>query len=126
MATKIITQQELSEHTKKDNVWLLVRGKVYNVAKFIDEHPGGEEVILNEAGKDATDAYDDVGHSDEANALLPGMLVGDFETGAGSQVKNTSTPSSQAAEKAVQTTSNAMYFVPLAVLTAYFAWRFYS
>lgn len=31
------------------------------------------------AGQDATEAFEDVGHSDEARALLPEMLVGDFE-----------------------------------------------
>lgn len=31
------------------------------------------------AGQDATEAFEDVGHSDEARALLPGMLVGEFE-----------------------------------------------
>jgi cytochrome b involved in lipid metabolism len=33
-------------------------------------------------GKDATEAFEDVGHSDEARALLPGMLIGEFEKGA--------------------------------------------
>jgi len=33
-------------------------------------------------GQDATEAFEDVGHSDEARALLPGMLVGDFEKGS--------------------------------------------
>jgi cytochrome b involved in lipid metabolism len=31
------------------------------------------------AGKDATEAFEDVGHSDEARDLLKDMLVGDFE-----------------------------------------------
>ena len=30
-------------------------------------------------GQDATEAFEDVGHSDEARALLPGMYVGDLE-----------------------------------------------
>jgi len=30
-------------------------------------------------GQDATEAFEDVGHSDEARALLPGMFVGEFE-----------------------------------------------
>lgn len=30
-------------------------------------------------GKDATEAFEDVGHSDEARALLVDMLVGDYE-----------------------------------------------
>ena len=33
-------------------------------------------------GKDATEAFEDVGHSDEARALLPGMRIGEFEKGA--------------------------------------------
>jgi hypothetical protein len=33
------------------------------------------------SGKDATEAFEDVGHSDEARALLPGMQVGEFEKG---------------------------------------------
>ena len=68
------------------------------------QHPGGDEVILAEAGtsifplsdelcvqaklvtlfrigKDATEAFEDVGHSDEARDLLKDMLVGDFEGG---------------------------------------------
>jgi hypothetical protein len=32
-------------------------------------------------GKDGTDAFEDVGHSDEARALLPKMLVGTIEDG---------------------------------------------
>ena len=32
-------------------------------------------------GKDATEAFEDVGHSDEARNLLDSLLVGDFEQG---------------------------------------------
>lgn len=38
-------------------------------------------VIHSRIGKDATEAFEDVGHSDEARALLPGFLVGSFEQG---------------------------------------------
>ena len=33
------------------------------------------------AGRDATEAFEDVGHSDEARALLPPMYIGDIEKG---------------------------------------------
>ena len=36
-------------------------------------------VIL--AGRDATEAFEDVGHSDEARGYLPPMYVGEFEKG---------------------------------------------
>ena len=58
---------------------LLAHSAVYDVSKFMDEHPGGDEVLVTESGKDATEAFEDVGHSDDARALLPPMLVGELE-----------------------------------------------
>lgn len=37
---------------------------------------GGEEVILDVAGQDASEAFEDVGHSDEARESLDELLVG--------------------------------------------------
>ena len=37
---------------------------------------GGEEVLLDVGGQDATEAFEDVGHSDEAREILDGMIVG--------------------------------------------------
>lgn len=37
---------------------------------------GGEEVLLDVGGQDATEAFEDVGHSDEAREILEGLLVG--------------------------------------------------
>ncbi|KAI0698518.1 cytochrome b5 [Cerioporus squamosus] len=126
--SKLVTYAELKEHRTKDSLYLLLHEKVYDVTKFIDEHPGGDEVILAEAARDATEAFEDVGHSDEARALLKDMLVGDFEKTDELKTKGPSTSysNSTAVNNAVQQGSNAMYFVPLAMLGAYFAWRYYS
>lgn len=35
--------------------------------------------MIAEAGRDATEAFEDVGHSDEARKLLEPMLLGEFE-----------------------------------------------
>jgi hypothetical protein len=40
------------------------------------QHPGGDEVLYGEAGRDATEAFEDVGHSDEAREILDKYLVG--------------------------------------------------
>jgi len=128
MANKVITLANLREHASKESIWVLLHGNVYDVTKFIDEHPGGDEVIFAEAGKDATEAFEDVGHSDEARALLPDMRVGEFEKGANELKAKSyqSTAAAAAMDNAVQQTSNVFYFVPLAAIVAYFAWRFYS
>jgi hypothetical protein len=38
-------------------------------------------VLTFHPGKNATEAFEDVGHSDEARGMLTKMLVGDFEGG---------------------------------------------
>lgn len=43
---------------------------------FLFEYSGGEEVILDVGGQDATEAFEDVGHSDEARETLDELLVG--------------------------------------------------
>lgn len=40
---------------------------------------GGEEVLLDVAGQDATEAFEDVGHSDEAREILEGLKVGNLK-----------------------------------------------
>ncbi len=37
---------------------------------------GGEEVLLDVGGQDASEAFEDVGHSDEARESLAALLVG--------------------------------------------------
>jgi len=38
------------------------------------------------SGTDATEAFEDVGHSDEARALLPDMLIGTFDKSSGVRI----------------------------------------
>jgi cytochrome b involved in lipid metabolism len=47
----------------------------------VHTHPAPPSYLFCYLGQDATEAFEDVGHSDEARALLPAMLVGDFEQG---------------------------------------------
>ncbi|KAK8195876.1 hypothetical protein M8818_007027 [Zalaria obscura] len=74
-AEKELTYSDVSEHTGKKDLYIVVHDKVYNCSSFVDEHPGGEEVLLDVGGQDATEAFEDVGHSDEAREILEGMLV---------------------------------------------------
>ncbi|KIJ49574.1 hypothetical protein M422DRAFT_27942 [Sphaerobolus stellatus SS14] len=120
-----ITYETLKQHSGKENLYLLVHNKVYDVSKFIDEHPGGDEVMLAEAGKDATEAFEDVGHSDEAREILQKLYIGEFEKN--SELKTKGSPVKVSAADHQQNTGGAItYFVPIALLGAYFAWRYYS
>ncbi|EOA96845.1 Cytochrome b5 type B, partial [Anas platyrhynchos] len=41
------------------------------------QHPGGEEVLLEQAGKDATESFEDVGHSTDAREMLKQYYIGE-------------------------------------------------
>ncbi|RFU32768.1 hypothetical protein B7463_g3533, partial [Scytalidium lignicola] len=79
MSTKELTYAEISSHSGKKDLYIVIHDKVYNVTSFVDEHPGGEEVLLDVGGQDGTEAFEDVGHSDEAREILDGLLLGNLK-----------------------------------------------
>lgn len=50
----------MAKHTSKDSVWVILYGKVWDVTQFLPHHPGGSQIILKLAGKDATEDYDPI------------------------------------------------------------------
>ncbi|KAI0494281.1 hypothetical protein KFK09_024413 [Dendrobium nobile] len=76
-ASKTFSFSEISTHTSKDDCWLIIHGKVYNVTDFLEDHPGGDDVILKAAANgDATQSFEDVGHSSTATSMMEGFLIG--------------------------------------------------
>ncbi|KAK9511466.1 hypothetical protein O3M35_000115 [Rhynocoris fuscipes] len=74
---KAYSKQEVAQHNGTNgSYWLIIHGKVYDVSKFLDEHPGGEEILMSLAGGDGTECFDDIGHSDDAKALRQRYLIG--------------------------------------------------
>jgi len=74
--SKEFTYADVSSHSAKKDLYVVIHDKVYDTSSFVDEHPGGEEVLLDVGGQDATEAFEDVGHSDEAREILEGLVVG--------------------------------------------------
>lgn len=42
---------EVSKHASAEDAWLIIGGKVLDVTSWLEEHPGGEDVLLDLAGK---------------------------------------------------------------------------
>ncbi|KAJ5637793.1 hypothetical protein N7490_007672 [Penicillium lividum] len=59
-----LTKEDIEQHNSRNSCWVAIRGGVYDVTDFLDSHPGGANVILRCAGKDATKEFDSV-HSEE-------------------------------------------------------------
>ncbi|XP_028921256.1 cytochrome b5 isoform X2 [Ornithorhynchus anatinus] len=51
------------------------------------EHPGGEEVLREQAGQDATESFEDVGHSTDAQELSKSFIIGEVHPDDRSKLK---------------------------------------
>ncbi|KAL2349134.1 hypothetical protein Fmac_003134 [Flemingia macrophylla] len=100
--------EELSQHNTKDDCWILVDGKVYDVTQYLDDHPGGDDVILATTGKDATEEFEDAGHSKSARELMQQYCIGEIDTSSSISTKQSHS------EKFVQLTKQ-YWFVPVTV-----------
>ncbi|XP_036202316.1 cytochrome b5 type B isoform X1 [Myotis myotis] len=69
--------EEVAERNSSKEIWLVIHGRVYDITRFLNEHPGGEEVLLEQAGADASESFEDVGHSSDAREMLKQYYIGD-------------------------------------------------
>ncbi|KAK9458071.1 hypothetical protein V1511DRAFT_454969 [Dipodascopsis uninucleata] len=80
----LITQAEFQSHSTKKSVYISIDNrKVYDVTRFLNEHPGGSDLLLDYAGRDATKIMADLvshEHSESAYEILDEYLVGILAT----------------------------------------------
>ncbi|KAM7406125.1 hypothetical protein PAMP_000524 [Pampus punctatissimus] len=75
---KYYTLEEIRVHNMNSDTWLIIHDKVYDITSFLEEHPGGEEVLLEQGGADATESFEDVGHSTDAREMLQQYYIGEL------------------------------------------------
>ncbi|NWX78173.1 CYB5B protein, partial [Alca torda] len=86
--------EEVGKRNSSREAWLVIHGRVYDVTRFLEEHPGGEEVLLEQAGKDATESFEDVGHSTDARDMLQQYYIGEVHPVRTSWLGMAQTPAS--------------------------------
>mmetsp|Transcript_117274 Transcript_117274/g.175120 ORF Transcript_117274/g.175120 Transcript_117274/m.175120 type:complete len:433 (+) Transcript_117274:3-1301(+) len=74
--TTVYSMEELAKHDSVDDCWIAVNGKVVDVTAYLNEHPGGDSVLLDAAGTDASEQFEDVGHSEDAIESMEDFVVG--------------------------------------------------
>ncbi|XP_028234951.1 cytochrome b5-like [Glycine soja] len=123
---------EVAQHKSNKDCWLVINGRVLDVTKFLEEHPGGEEVILEVAGKDATKEFDVIGHSKAAQNMVLKYQVGVLQGATVQEVKDVVDKESDTKEmsafvikESARSKSLVFYefFVPLLVAALYFGYR---
>lgn len=71
-----ISREEVQQHNRIDDMWMCIRGKVYDVTPYVPYHPGGSDILLKAAGADATQLYNAIHSFVNVDALLAGACIG--------------------------------------------------
>jgi len=77
-----LTMAVVAQHNTADDCWLVINNNIYNLTAYIPDHPGGEQNIVPNCGKDATAAFNTKGknpgapHSDAARQILEQFYIG--------------------------------------------------
>ncbi|EZF24726.1 hypothetical protein H112_02832 [Trichophyton rubrum D6] len=65
-----LTGAEVARHSSAASCWVVLHGQAYDVTDFLPEHPGGQQIILKYAGKDATAEFEPVHPPDTLDRYL--------------------------------------------------------
>ena len=77
--TPSFTKKQILEKREEGLVWIVIKNNVYDVTEFLDEHPGGAELITDIAPDDfktMTSEFIDAEHSEEAMEQLQTFFKG--------------------------------------------------
>lgn len=103
--------------------------QVYDVTPFMDEHPGGDEVLLAVTGKDATSDFEDIGHSESAREMMEKYHIGEIDAST-IPAKRTFVPPQQAPHGQAKDNDLLIkilqFLVPILILGLAFGIRHYT
>jgi cytochrome b involved in lipid metabolism len=71
----VISLEEVRWHDTREDGWMVIYDCVYQVTEFLKKHPGGEEVMQEYLGYDATLAFRGVGHSKQAVMMMKEFMI---------------------------------------------------
>uniref|UniRef100_F1LDY4 Cytochrome b5 n=1 Tax=Ascaris suum TaxID=6253 RepID=F1LDY4_ASCSU len=86
-----ITVDEVAKHNTATSLWIIYNDKVLDLTEFLNEHPGGDQVLLEVAGQDGTSRFRDIQHSTDAIEMTEQYVIGTVKRDA-STGKETSVP----------------------------------
>lgn len=124
----LYSEEEVAKHNAEHDCWLIIGNesnggpKVYNITPYMNDHPGGPEIMMEFAGKNADDMFEDIGHSSEARNKMKEFLVGTLKS-------DPSAPQKTAPKRAISEHKSRGGLNPLAVfalLVAVAAGYYYS
>lgn len=76
--TRTFTREQVQQQGSSDSLWCIIDSNVYDLTDFVDAHPGGEAVLRQVAGQDATEAFYNL-HRHEVLVRNDDLIIGSIE-----------------------------------------------
>ncbi|CAI9778254.1 unnamed protein product [Fraxinus pennsylvanica] len=128
--SKAFSYSHVSVHNTSKDCWIIINAKAYNVTNFLDDHPGGEEVLLAAAGKDASEEFEKAGHGSAARLMLDEFYVGEVDPSTNPTPATTilSPPQPEYdSGKTLESINKILYLlVPLGIMAVGIGFHFYN
>ncbi|KAF8345367.1 oxidoreductase [Amanita rubescens] len=80
---RIYSSEDVQKHNSESSCWITRGGNVYDVTGFLNDHPGGEDYILQYAAKDVKEIMQNAemhDHSSSAYDMLEEYVIGRLGT----------------------------------------------
>ncbi|XP_051114004.1 cytochrome B5-like protein [Andrographis paniculata] len=74
---KAYTAAQIAMHNKRNDCWIIIKDKVYDVTSYVDEHPGGDAILMN-AGDDSTEGFYGPQHASRVFDMIEDFYIGDL------------------------------------------------
>ncbi|KAJ5946780.1 hypothetical protein N7454_003619 [Penicillium verhagenii] len=77
------TPADVAAHNNADKgLYIIVDNSVYDVTKFVDEHPGGAKILKRVAGKDASKQFWKYHNESVLKKYSPKLKIGEVKEAA--------------------------------------------
>lgn len=87
---RVFTSQDVATHNTAGSCWVTRDGKVYDITKFLPDHPGSYSLLLKYAGKDIGGVMKNARsheHSDAAYDILDQCIIGRLGSAVSDEVE---------------------------------------
>ncbi|OAG29466.1 hypothetical protein NEDG_00599 [Nematocida displodere] len=67
---------EIKQHASRESCWIVLGGEVYDVSQYLKRHPGGAQILLENAGRETLGLFNAVHPWVNYRALLREAFIG--------------------------------------------------